>query len=237
MGKNKSDRSLYYAFVIYPGDSAPENWLEILKAFRLNMFISPPHHPDSDPVPGEPEGTAKKVHRHVMVYFDSVKSQKQASEISEAVNGTAAFAVHSKAGYTRYLCHLDNPEKEKLSPEDVITIGSIVYEDNCADSVNRKKVIWEMIVWCEENCIFSFRQLVEYAHNNNESWYSALTESCAYIMKEWLTSYYWEMKNKAELVALAGYVKENGLDKMQVTPDPGEPEFDSDGVITDERCL
>ena len=91
MGEKKSkgngpDRSTLWAFLIYPGDSAPEDWLQKLKTERIRMFISPLHVPDEE---------EKKPHRHVMIFFDSLKSENQANEISAA--SPSLFEAHSSS--------------------------------------------------------------------------------------------------------------------------------------------
>ena len=54
-----------WAFVIYP-DSLPSNWEEIILNTGLPMAISPLHDKDINP-----DGTEKKPHYHVIIYYEN----------------------------------------------------------------------------------------------------------------------------------------------------------------------
>lgn len=105
---SSAGRTRSYACVLYP-ESAPENWRDILSDFHIPCLISPLHDKDVNPT-----GEKKKAHYHVLLLFDSVKSETQAREIFEAFGGVGCEKVNSVRGYARYLCHLDNPEKVQL---------------------------------------------------------------------------------------------------------------------------
>lgn len=204
----RSERSAYYSFILYPGDSAPENWQEILDGYHVQMLISPLHEPGkSDPEPGEPDQVESKAHRHVLVMFGSLKTQEQVAKISAAVNGTLPFPVHSKEGLARYLCHLDQPQKQQFDINDVIELGGAVYRDNIGAPYNRSTVIREMTDYVRINGIFSLADFVEYCKNENDTWYRALISDSAYIMKEYMQSAYWTMKNRLELQQMTQQAK------------------------------
>ena len=111
-----------YATVVYP-ESAPENWLDILRDMKFNALVSPLHDSDVNPDSGE----IKKAHYHVLFLFDGPKTADQAMAVAEHIGGVGLETLNSVRGYARYLCHLDNPEKHQYSPEDVIVIGSEDY--------------------------------------------------------------------------------------------------------------
>lgn len=206
----KAARSQYYAFIMYQ-ESAPENWKQILEAFHVAMLVSPLHRPGkSEPTEGEPEGVERKPHWHVMILYGSLKSEDQAQDISKAVNGTVAFRVASKEGYARYLCHLDNPEKEQFSLEDVTELSGVVYKDNIGCPYNRDTVIREMTDYIRDNGIFGFAAFSEYCKGHNDTWYRALTRDCTFFIKEYMQSAYWEMKNRIELQQMEQQARENG---------------------------
>lgn len=111
-------RSNTWAFVIYPGDSAPTNYLDVIHSFLLPTLISPLHNPDKvnevmDPDSGEYIDT-RKIHQHVMLYFSTLKSFDQVNEYCKKLNGTRPFPVHCAEAMIRYFIHWDDPDKQQF---------------------------------------------------------------------------------------------------------------------------
>lgn len=219
--KSKAEaRSLYYAFILYP-ESAPSNWTEILESYHVQMLISPEHHPGGAPEPGEPEGVEKKVHRHVMILYGSTKSSKQAAEIAESVNGTLPFPVHSKEGYARYLCHLDNRDKEQFPDlAGVVELSGAVYRDNIGSPYNRATVIREMIEYIKINGLFSFSEFLDWCSENNDTWYRSLINDSTYVIKEYQKTMYWTMKNRLELQQMQQIAKDEYIERKAANENP-----------------
>ena len=119
--KNCSARYRNFATVVYP-ESAPENWKDIFSSFKIPSFISPLHDCDKN-LNDEP----KKPHYHVMIMFEGKKSFEQVQEIFDQIGGVGCELVNSVRGYSRYLCHLDNPEKYQYNVEDVVSFGGADY--------------------------------------------------------------------------------------------------------------
>lgn len=105
------DRTNLWAFIIYPGDSAPDNYLNIIDSWRVPCAISPLHDPDEE---------EKKDHRHVMIYFGQgqKKSYDQVMSFGNQVKSGPAMRVSSRNGMLRYFIHFDNPEKQHTDRED-----------------------------------------------------------------------------------------------------------------------
>ena len=103
-----SERSSKWAFIVYP-DSAPTDWLKILKLSFVSFAVSPLHSPDPDG-----SGDERKQHWHVLMDFDSLKSQEQVSKIIYVTNGTKPVIINNPSGYYQYMIHLNNPEKEQF---------------------------------------------------------------------------------------------------------------------------
>ena len=116
MAKSKENemRTRNYATIVYK-DSAPENWLDILSDELIQCFVSPYHDKDVNP-----DGEIKKAHWHVLIMFDSVKSERQAQFIINKIKGVGCKRVNSLRSYARYLCHLDNPEKYQYPISSII---------------------------------------------------------------------------------------------------------------------
>lgn len=180
--KRAGTRTRNYATVVYP-ESAPENWKEIISDLKVETIISPLHDSDVNPT-GEP----KKAHYHVMIMWETVKTQKQAKEVFETFGGFGCETVNSIRGMARYFCHLDNPEKARYSEDDVVTFGGADYYALIGLAVDKHKAIREMIQFCIENGIVEYCDLMEYCMIENESWFRILCDNGSVAMQNYLRS-------------------------------------------------
>lgn len=156
-------RSNKWAFLIYQ-ESSPENYLEILESLRVPFVLSPWHDKDINSETGE----IKKSHKHGALYFDSLKSYSQVSElISNKLNGPSHVEiVLSPKGMFNYFTHADNPDKTLYNVEDIesgcgFEIEKFLLEQNSDNFMN------EVIDIIEENNFTEFEDLVRYARKNN----------------------------------------------------------------------
>lgn len=182
-------RTRNFATVVYP-DSAPENWQEILSDQFVPAFISPLHDKDKNPT-GEP----KKSHWHVMLMFDGVKTIDQAAEIFEKIGGVGCEVVQSQRGYARYLCHMDNPEKEPYNAENVRQLCGADYNGSIGLVIDKYKALGEMIDYCDENGIVSYSELLKYCRMERFDWFRVLCDNGTVVMKEYLKSKLWTLKS------------------------------------------
>lgn len=185
-------RTRNWACVIYP-DSAPRDWVHILEEFHVPFLVSPLHDRDVT-ADNEP----KKPHYHVLLCFDSVKTQDQAVEIFVSVNGVGCEKVSSMRGYARYLCHLDDPDKVQYDINDVYA-----YREDYATLISlptdKYDSIAAMIDWVDREGVISYAQLLRFAKSHNEIWFRVLCDSGTLVMKEFIKSRTWEMTNSAEV--------------------------------------
>ncbi|MGL5686894.1 MAG: replication protein [Vagococcus fluvialis] len=156
-------RSNKWAFLIYQ-ESSPKNYLEILESLRVPFVLSPWHDKDINSETGE----IKKSHKHGALYFDSLKSYSQVSElISNKLNGPSHVEiVLSPKGMFNYFTHADNPDKTLYNVEDIesgcgFEIDKFLLEQNSDNFMN------EVIDIIEENNFTEFEDLVRYARKNN----------------------------------------------------------------------
>lgn len=156
-------RSNKWAFLIYQ-ESSPENYLEILENLRVPFVLSPWHDKDINSETGE----IKKSHKHGALYFDSLKSYSQVSElISDKLNGPSHVEiVLSPKGMFNYFTHADNPDKTLYNVEDIesgcgFEIDKFLLEQNSDNFMN------EVIDIIEENNFTEFEDLVRYARKKN----------------------------------------------------------------------
>lgn len=184
----KDGRYRNFATVVYP-ESAPEDWQSILAEQFIPAFISPLHDKDINPG-GEP----KKPHYHVVLMFEGKKSEDQVRAVFDQIAGVGCEIVNSIRGYARYLCHMDNPEKEQYDPQQVRALCGADYNGVIGLAIDKYKAIGEMIDYCEEKNICSYCALVVYARRERFDWFRVLCDSGTIVMKEYLKSRSWARK-------------------------------------------
>lgn len=188
--KQSSKRTRNYATVIYP-ESAPENWRDILSEQFIPSFISPLHNNDFNP-----GGEKKKEHYHVILMFDSVKTVEQAREVFEKIGGVGCEIINSIRGYARYLCHLDNPEKAQYQPDDVTSLCGADYAGTIGLVIDKYKAIDEIMDFCDDNGIVSYRDLMRYCRKERRDWFRVLCDNGSYVILSFLKSSSWTDKQE-----------------------------------------
>lgn len=193
-------RGEVWALVGYP-ESLPDDWYSILDELHIQVLISPLHNKDVNA-----DGEVKKPHFHIVLIFESLKSYSQVLEIANKLNCPVPQKQDSKRGIARYLCHLDNPEKAQYEVDDVVTLGGADYRALISMASDKYEVVGEIIDWLEANPSvhrWSFARLLHWSRLNNEKWFRGLCDNCAWVVKEYLQSRYWEMKESNGRVGMA----------------------------------
>lgn len=193
-------RARNWACCVY-ADSAPENWRDIISSWHVPAFISPYHDQDVNPT-GEP----KKPHWHVMIMMDSVISPEQARKYFKQLGAEHAERVGSVRGYARYLCHLDNPDKARYNPEDVMCLGGADYPTICNLEADRFRAVREIIAFIRENHIKSYYQLMNICADQYPEWFRVLVTGSSYVIQLYLKSHSEEI-SKCEKDILSGSTK------------------------------
>ncbi|MCI1218523.1 Rep family protein [Bifidobacterium crudilactis] len=118
-GQNEKGR--YWAGLIYPGDSCPDDWQETMKISGLEILVSPLHDMD---VADKKTGELKKPHRHIIAMWRNTTTRRNAEKFFAQFGGPKTIIrLESPRGMARYLIHLDNPEKAQYPPQDVLEIN------------------------------------------------------------------------------------------------------------------
>lgn len=107
-----------WATVCYP-ESAPKDWLEILKRSGVQAAVSPLHDRDLE----ADEKTPKKPHWHVLMVYPGPKSLSSMKSFCATFGGVQPVAVEAVRGYYRYLTHKDDPEKFQYDVKDIKTLN------------------------------------------------------------------------------------------------------------------
>jgi len=179
-------RTRNFATVVYP-ESAPLDWRDKLAEFFIPAFISPLHEGDTNP-----DSTARKEHWHVIIMFDNVKTNEQAKEVFDAIGGVGLERINNLRAYSRYLCHLDTPEKKQYSSNDVQCFYGADYIDIISLPTDELQVIGEIMDYCDDNAVYSYAVLLRYAKHNHPAWFRALAKTSTLVVKEFLKSKAWE---------------------------------------------
>ena len=177
--KSKVERYRNWTFELYP-ESMKENYREILDRLHVQWVESPIHDQDYD------EGKLKKPHIHVILAFEGVKTYDQFKNIVKSVNGVSAplhgkngdtCVVSSIRGMTRYLIHLDNPEKHQYDKSAIIAHGGFDIAPHFQYPGEMiKRYIQEMMAFCDASSIYEYSDLLDYAQEfKYETWYDLLT--------------------------------------------------------------
>lgn len=188
----RAGRKRNFATVVYP-ESAAEDWQSILSDLHIPIFISPLHDKDKNAT-GEP----KKPHFHVLFMFDAPKTEEQVKAILGAIKGVGCEDVNTLRGYARYLCHLDNPEKEQYSTNDVVAMGGADYRGVIGLATDKYTAIGEMIDFCQENDLYSYCELLMYSRVHREDWFRVLCDSGTMVMLEFLKSRSWTNEKRSQ---------------------------------------
>lgn len=159
----KEKRSSKWAFLLYK-ESAPENYLEVLEGLHIPFVLSPWHDKDDNKDTGE----FKKAHKHGALFFDSLKSYSQVSDMLKENLNTPAHVevVMSPKGMYDYFIHAENPDKALYNIEDIES-GCGFDLEKFLISNNKDEFISTMIDIIEENNFIEFNNLVRYARLEN----------------------------------------------------------------------
>lgn len=182
-------RARNFVSIGYP-ESLNKDWRLILSEACVPCVVSPLHDKDINP-----DGEQKKPHYHIMLMFDSMKTQEQAQEVFDSIGAIKCQVVKNTRSQARYFCHLDNPEKFQYNILDCSQYGAADYQALIDSPSDKFSCIAEMMDYCDSNDIHSFAELARYARDNENTWFRCLCTNGSLFMKEYLKSLTWERKN------------------------------------------
>jgi len=183
--------------VVYP-DSAPSDWLDILKLKGLSFAVSPLHDKDINPT-----GEVKKAHYHIILCFPGPTTDKTVNQIMEELNQPIAIALESVRGYYRYFTHKDNPEKFQYDEKDIKVYNGF---DVC-DILNNFEVyqyLKEIQLIILEQEIFEYSDLMDYLLSNDlmELW--NVSSSHTLFLNTYITSKRHKNEVKNVIISIIG---------------------------------
>lgn len=159
----KDKRSNKWAFLLYE-ESAPDNYLDILEEMHIPFVLSPWHDKDVNKETGE----FKKAHKHGALFFDSLKSYSQVSDLLTSKLNTPAHVeiVMSPKGMYDYFIHAENPDKTRYNIEDIESGCGFELDKFLIDN-NSDKFLSTVIDIIEEHNFTEFNSLVRYARKED----------------------------------------------------------------------
>lgn len=168
-----------WAFLFYK-ESAPENYLEILEELHIPFVLSPWHDKDINRETGE----FKKSHKHGVLFFESLKSYSQVSELlTEKLNTPSHVeVVMSPKGMYDYFIHAENPEKTLYNIEDIES-GCGFELDKFLIEQNSNLFLETVIDVITDNDFTEFEDLVHYARNKDISLLGLIIERTYFFTK------------------------------------------------------
>lgn len=179
-----SDRTRNYVSILYP-ESAVPNWKEVLAEQCVKAFVSPLHDKDVNP-----DGTPKKPHYHVMLLFNGPKTELQANGIFSKIGAIRCQPVNDVVGYSRYLVHMDNPEKYQYEPSEVLSLSGADWYETIKTSADRYQALNDICDYINEKHIYAYNVLVDNLRTENYQWFKAACDNTVFL-KEYLKSKSW----------------------------------------------
>ena len=175
----KDKRSNKWAFLLYQ-ESAPENYLDILEGMHIPFVLSPWHDRDVNKETGE----FKKPHKHGVLFFESLKSYTQVSELlTEKLNTPSHVEiVMSPKGMYDYFIHAENPDKT-LYNMDEIESGCGFELEQFLITNNNEEYLSTVIDIIEEHNFTEFNNLVRYARVENPSLLNLIIDKTFFFAK------------------------------------------------------
>lgn len=166
--KRAGKRARAWTAIVYP-ESAPDDWISILRDQLIECLVSPLH--DKDVLP---DGTQKKAHYHVVISFKNPATFDKAKEIFEAIGAVVPpekeCRVKDFRQMARYLCHLDQPDKHRYDMKDVVSIGSIDYAALCMSAADEDAMLDEIFEYMDMYFLDSYPKVVRATREHHPEW-------------------------------------------------------------------
>lgn len=207
MSKNitSTGKKRNWATVVYP-ESAPENWIEVLKISGAQVAISPLHDRDLE----ADEKTPKKAHWHVMMVYPGPKSLASVKAFCSTFGGIQPVPLEAVRGYYRYLTHKDDPEKVQYDEKEIKTLnGFSIFDFIELTRTEILKIKKELVVLIMAENFIEYADFINYLLEKGSDEFLDVGMSNTYFFDKYLSS----RRHKAVPVkkvsdSISGLVKE-----------------------------
>lgn len=183
MFKNQkySNRHRNYACIFYPEDVSVDDVINYFISRHIQAFISPLHEPDpvvESSAEGEEVERLLRPHYHVLMCWDGSIAESSVNNLLAGLHTTKIFPVTSKKAYARYLCHIDDPDKQQfLKPYSVRSTLGGDYPLLIADDAENDKVVMEILEYVKLRHLIYFDQLLNHCMDSELTWFKALNKT------------------------------------------------------------
>lgn len=172
-------RELTCATILYLEHHTRAEYIDMIQNTHLKAYLSPIHNDNGC-----------KEHMHLMIFFDSVKTDKQIQEVISLVGGVGKEKIYSNKGYARYLCHLDEKGKNIYNIDDVFEFADIKHYKDYIETENGQDDRFILILQLiKEYNIIEFSDLIDFALENDKDLLKTIKAN-AYIIREYMKSKY-----------------------------------------------
>lgn len=182
MSNYKERRTTAWTFVCYP-ESLPYDYEKRFRDMHISLaYIM--HTMDTSA-----DGIRVKDHIHVLIRYDSVKAYDQVAH-DFAWTGIQYFEpVRSFHTMTRYLVHMDDPDKYQYSTDSVVVCGGLSLDFSRHFSPDEQmQMLEEITEWVEDNDVCDFSVLWNYCAKNNRPWLQLIMTKASYSINQYLRS-------------------------------------------------
>lgn len=217
--EKKTGKARAWTFALYEDSTNIEQFLENAKEeARLGLQALAIRH-DRDE---NPDGTKKKTHWHVIIMWDSPTTYNNALTVAKGLSGSdegvsIVEAVRNLSGATRYLIHMDNPEKFQYDKKDVFEFGPVEFDELINSSQNDRIELKRMTAYIRDNAITHFDMFAYYCMDNDPTWHRILMERNTFYIRTLIQAQHFRLKEEKEKML---YFPKTT--KTKVDPETGE---------------
>lgn len=182
-----------YNWVMYT-ESLPPNWMDLLDSLHVPIICAlhdKDKWTDADEEKNEEHkaGELKKEHIHGMALFDGKKSLQQMLKMLEPLGVTYCEPTHNVQSFTRYLLHMDNPEKAQYSKDNIFTFGGAVPDfSRTIPNSEVQAIMGQMCDFIRDKGVTEFYELWCYARDAEPDWFTVLNNGKAYVVNQAIRS-------------------------------------------------
>lgn len=182
-----------FNWVMYT-ESLPPNWMDYLDSLHVPIICAIHDKDvwtelDEENNSEHKAGTLKKEHIHGLSMFDGKKSLKQMLEMLAPLGVTYCEPTHNVQSFTRYLLHMDNPDKAQYDEGCLIAFGGAVADFSRTIPQSEVQSIMKRIgEFVREQDITEFSELWFYAMDNEPDWFTVLNNGKAFVVNQVIKS-------------------------------------------------
>lgn len=200
--KRKGKRHKLWTWIMY--DESSPDWHDGLESVHVACVVSPVHDRDKWTKRDERKnpkckaGKPKKAHRHGLMEFEqSVTFDEFMQVMAEAgISTTNVKWVRSCRAMSRYLTHMDSPDKARYADDEVTELSGACWAEMCEREEDVHAILREMrefVVYNEVTDLWTFQMWTD--EQEDLTW-SRTLDARVYGMEKFIASFRaWREKN------------------------------------------